>query len=57
MNNKWLLMTICSIGRLHRANPIVAQVEAEAAIGSSHHFTIGGELLVNHYHPELVVSW
>ena len=57
MINKWLLMTICSIGRLHRANPIVAQVEAEAAIGSSHHFTIGGELLVNHYHPELVMSW
>ena len=43
--------------RLHRVNPIVAQVEAEAAIGSSHHFTIGGELLVHPHHPELVVSW
>ncbi len=35
------------INRLHRANPIPAQVELEAAIGSAHHFTMGGKFFVH----------
>ncbi len=35
------------LNRLHHANPVPAQVELEAAIGSSHHFTMGGHFFVH----------
>jgi len=33
--------------RLHHANPAVAQVELEAAIGSSHYLTTGSHFFVH----------
>lgn len=53
------------INPLHRANSIVAQVEAKSAIGSSHHFTKGSPIyftecgdffaLAHIFHPKLVM--